>query len=137
MFCALLVENNETLRSKLDWMLKRHFPGIATEEAASGSAAMRQVRFLAPDMVLVSINLPGESGIRLIEDLKQQLPAVTVVALSNYDLPEYRRAAMRSGADCFISKDSPSFSEDLLERVGGVAARIAAAEPARRRPQAG
>ena len=127
MFCALVVENNEFLRARLDAMLKQHFPGIATGEADSGYAAMHQVRLLEPDMVLVSINLPGESGIRLIEDLKKQMPTVTVVALSNYDLPEYRRAAMRSGADCFLSKDSASFSADLLERAGGVAARVAAA----------
>ncbi len=119
MFCALLVEDSELFRSTLRKVIEDHFPQVRIEEAANGFEAMGKIREFAPDLVFMDIGLPGSSGIKLTEQIKARPAAMVVVILTNYDLPEYRQAAFRSGADCFISKGSPTCMEEVLARIQG------------------
>jgi len=54
----------------------------------------------------MDVRLPGENGLELTKKIKAQYPDIIVVIVTNYDLPEYRKAAYESKADHFISKDS-------------------------------
>ena len=80
---------------------------------------MQKLGILQPDLVFMDIKLPDANGVGLTKDIKLERAGVVVVILSSYDLPEYRQAAFRAGADCFISKDSPTCMEDILARVNG------------------
>jgi len=54
----------------------------------------------------MDLRLPGENGLELTKKIKAQYPDIIVVIVTNYDVPEYRKAAFESRADHFISKDS-------------------------------
>jgi len=123
MFCALLVEDNELFRSALAKVIEDHFPEIRIEQAANGFEAMRQVRDHEPDIIFMDLNLPGESGMKLTEAIKARPRDTAIVILTSYDLAEYRQAAFRSGADCFISKSSATCMEEVLARIQGAFAR--------------
>jgi CheY-like chemotaxis protein len=82
------------------------FPAVAIDEATNGVEALQRVRTLFPDLILMDIRLPGESGLRLTQKIKAAYPDIIIFILTNYDIPECREAAYRYGADRFILKES-------------------------------
>lgn len=103
---TLIVEDNNLFRQTLKESLQMSFPGIAIDEAVNGAEALQRVNDFVPDLILMDIRLPGESGLGLTKKIKAIYPDVTVFILTHYDTPECREAASRYGADRFISKDS-------------------------------
>ena len=59
----------------------------------------------------MDIRLPGENGLQLTKRIKTGYPDTKVVILTSYDSLEYREAAIRCGANCFISKDSMNWQQ--------------------------
>ena len=118
-FYILLVEDSIGFRAGLADMLYRHFPAIRVEEAEDGEIALKEICIQSPDLIFMDIKLPGRNGIDLTKHIKVRFTSIVIVILSSYDLPEYRQAAFRNGADCFIAKDSVSCMEDVLARVEG------------------
>ncbi|MGZ3539371.1 MAG: response regulator, partial [Thermodesulfobacteriota bacterium] len=57
-------------------------------------------------IVFMDIRLPGENGLELTKKIKQNYPDIIIVILTSYDLPEYRQAALKRLADCFVPKGS-------------------------------
>lgn len=102
----LIVEDNAFFLQFLKETIHLRFPSIETLEAANGEEAMRKIEAHQPAAIFMDIRLPGENGLELTKKIKAQYPDIVVVILTNYDLPEYREAAYRSGADHFITKDS-------------------------------
>jgi DNA-binding NarL/FixJ family response regulator len=120
MFKTLLVDDNDCFRRSLRGVLERHFPFMMMEEAASGAAALRPVREL--QLVFMDIRLPDANGLELTRQLKADHPAALVCVVTQFDIPEYREAADRSGANEFILKES--FTEAAI--VGLVQSMLAA-----------
>ncbi len=59
-----------------------------------------------PDLIFMDIRLSGESGLNLTKKIKAVFPDIMIFVLTSYDIPEYREAAFRCGADKFIVKGS-------------------------------
>ena len=115
----LIVEDNRTFRQTLRRLLDTRFPFLTCEEAGDGEEALRKVHDFLPHLISMDIKLPGESGIALTKKIKGSYPEIIIIILTNYDLPEYRDAAMRNGADYFLSKGSSNTQEilSLIESV--------------------
>ncbi|MGW6981517.1 response regulator [Streptomyces sp. NPDC054932] len=98
-------------------------------EAADGEEAVRRVRELHPDVVLMDIRMPVLDGLaatrRIGED--ESLAAVRVVMLTTFELDEYVFEAIRSGASGFLVKDTEP--EELLRAVRAVVAGDALLSP--------
>jgi len=73
-------------------------------EAADGAEAFQKIHGHPPNLILMDIRLPGESGLELTRRIKADYPEVTIIILTSYDLPEYREAAVQCKADYFFSK---------------------------------
>ena len=116
---ALIVEDNPTFRSALREILKTQFPDMTIEEAADGDEALRKIHTRPPALVFMDIKLPGENGLEITRKIKTEYPEVVIMILTSYDLPEYRDAAIRFGANHFIVKGSSTFEElySLVERI--------------------
>jgi CheY-like chemotaxis protein len=110
-FRTLIVEDNTSFRRILKDILLRRFPGLPVEEAGEGVEALHKVTALPPDLIFMDIRLPGENGLELTRRIKKDFPKITVVILTSYDLPEYREAAQRYGADYFLTKGSSTEDE--------------------------
>ncbi len=106
MFKTMLVENNIMFRESLRDSLHLRFPSIEITEAGNGEQALEKIGSLPPNLIFMDIGLPGQSGLELTEKIKKLHPEITVIILTNYDIPEYREAAARFKADYFFSKDS-------------------------------
>lgn len=98
-------------------------------EASDGDEAVRLVRELLPDVVLMDIRMPVLDGLaatrRIGED--ESLAAVRVVMLTTFELDEYVFEAIRSGASGFLVKDTEP--EELLRAVRAVVAGDALLSP--------
>ncbi len=73
-------------------------------EAGSGEAALRLVRSLSPDVVLMDVEMPGMDGIDVTAALRAAAPQVAVVVLSLYDDARTRARAREAGAAAFVAK---------------------------------
>ena len=132
MFRTLLVDDHAGFRASVSDVLRRQFPQVEVDEAGDGPEALRAIEDCGTDLVLLDIKLPNGNGIELTKAIKTAHTSVTVVILTGHDLPQYRQAAFRNGADCFIYKGSISCMNDVLARVeGALLARQSTFEDAR------
>ncbi len=111
----LIVEDNNLFRKTLRGSLEASYPEIAIDEAADAVEAMKRVNGFAPDLILMDMRLPGESGLGLTRKIKAAYPDIIIFILTNYDSPECREAASRYGADRYIAKDSFKRVEELIK----------------------
>jgi len=94
-----LVQRLVTTLAKLDGIeIVGHAETVA--EAAEG------VRNLRPDVVILDIRMPGGSGIDVLDGMKRDRVTPTVIVLTNYDYPQYRKKCIQSGASFFFDKSA-------------------------------
>jgi DNA-binding NarL/FixJ family response regulator len=89
-------------------------------EAADGGQALRIVRDVVPDVVLMDIRMPLTDGLAATRGITgdARLAAVKVVILTTFELDEYVFEAIRAGASGFLVKDTEP--EELLRAVRAV-----------------
>jgi len=119
MFRTLIVEDSVFYRQLLKDALHSQFPTIDIFEAPTGKEAFQKVESLNPDLILMDIKLPDESGLELTKKIKTKYPNIILIILTAYDIPEYREAAYSYKADYFLSKGTTS-KENILTLVGSI-----------------
>ncbi len=109
----LLADDQPKVRFALRTLLERQ-PGIeVVGEARNGPDLRAQLEPACPDLVLLDWELPGESSLETLSNLRTMRPAPRVIALSGRS--EARQAALRAGVDAFVSKSDPP--ERLLAAI--------------------
>ena len=94
-------------------------------EAANGEEALKLVRKLKPDVVLLDIRMPGKDGLTALEKIRADMPAVRVVMLSTFDNPTYVARAVAAGAHDYILKGA-SRAEIIAAITGAAAGQLPA-----------
>ena len=95
------------------------FPSISViGEAQSGKEAVRMTRHLAPDVVLMDLNMPDMSGLEATPLLLKTSPSTKVLALTVHDNKEYVFEMLRAGAHGYVLKDTSP--EELVRAVEAV-----------------
>lgn len=120
MLRVLLVDDNEEFRSFLKATVYRRFSGAVVAEAGDGAEGQRLSVTFKPHLAFIDINLPGDmNGLMLTERLRAAGSPTKIVIITSHDLPEYRAAALRLGADHFLSKSafSPVEVQGYLDRI--------------------
>jgi DNA-binding NarL/FixJ family response regulator len=90
---------------------------------ADGTTAVAKLPSLAPDVILMDINLPDIGGVECVARISQQLPGTEILMLTVYQDPETIFQALAAGAHGYLVK--PVMPKKLLEaireiRAGGV-----------------
>ncbi|MGH7675381.1 MAG: response regulator [Gemmatimonadales bacterium] len=94
-------------------------PGFRVVGAAADAAeALTLAQRHEPDVVLLDITMPGESGLSVASRLRDLLPTTRVLVLSMHDRTEYLLEAVRAGASGYLLKDASPAT--LREAVGAV-----------------
>jgi DNA-binding NarL/FixJ family response regulator len=103
---CLIVDDNAGFRDEMRALLKEQ--GISVVgEAASGNEALGKIRESRPDVVLIDIDLRGESGLALTRRLAQDVNGAAlpnVILISTHDEREYADLIQASPAVGFIAK---------------------------------
>ena len=122
MLRALIVEDNGEFSAFLKSLLEIRFPGAMILQASDADEALHHLGLSELDIVIVDISLPGGvNGLGLTEQIRQNGASPPIAILTNHDLPEYRLAATRLGADRFLSK-AASTADQIVETVEELAA---------------
>ncbi len=111
MLRVLIVEDNLIFREAFKARLHHRFPSMVVKEASNGDEALQEVDETRPDLIFMDVRLPGANGLQLTPKMKKYLPNIHIAILTDYDLPEYRQAAVEYGADCFFVKSSFKWDE--------------------------
>jgi len=116
---VLLVDDHDLFRSGLVNLLSEHGLHVVGE-AENGDVALRLVRELAPDVVIMDLNMPGPRGVDVIRQITSIAPLTRVVVLTiSADDTDVINAVM-AGACGYLLKDS---SVDQL--IAGIRAAAA------------
>jgi two-component system, NarL family, invasion response regulator UvrY len=122
----LIVDDHPIVRAGLRRLLSGE-PGVDIEEAANGQEAVVAFRDARPDLVILDLNLPGISGLEVLNRLRIEDPKARVLVISMYDNPIYVARLLEAGARGYVSKNAPP--ELILEAVRRVAGGRSYIEP--------
>ncbi|HTV63029.1 MAG TPA: response regulator transcription factor [Verrucomicrobiae bacterium] len=113
-----IVEDNPNIRRSLqEWVDSA--PGYrCVGTCGDAETALKQVPLLKPDVVLMDIRLPGESGIACTARLKSLMPSLQVVVVTVYRDRELLFQALRAGASGYLLKRSTP--EELIKAISEV-----------------
>jgi DNA-binding NarL/FixJ family response regulator len=111
MFRTMLVDDNPYFRKWVKDTLKSQFPAMDIVEAADGVKAFQEIDSYPPNVIFMDIRLAGGNVRERIRKIKSDYPDIMIIILTIHDLPEYREAATRYGAEYFLSKSSIATDE--------------------------
>ena len=83
-------------------------------EAENSFTAVEMITKLAPDIVLMDVDMPGLSGLSAIRMLRKTMPELKVLVLSSYNDTQYIQESMRTGALGYVLK---SINIDELKQI--------------------
>ena len=118
---VMLVDDHALVRSAVRQALAADDIEVIGE-ASSADEALLVAPQLAPDVLLLDLNLPGTNGLRLLRELAPRLPKTKIVMLTISDDRRDLLDAVRNGAAGYLTKD---LSPDALQRtVRGIRTEI-------------
>jgi two-component system response regulator NreC len=100
----LLADDHNVLRSGLKYLLNAQSDMAVVGEAATGDAALRLARELAPDVLILDITMPGMDGLDVLRELKRVAPTIRVLILTMHEEEGYLRRALALGAAGYCPK---------------------------------
>jgi DNA-binding response OmpR family regulator len=109
----LIVEDDEVILSTLAYNLTRQ--GFGVQKATSGSEALKLARKLRPELILLDVMLPGESGIWVCEKIREEDQEVVIVMITAKDAEEDIVQGFEAGADDYVTK--PFGMKELVARI--------------------
>jgi two-component system, NarL family, response regulator DevR len=115
----MLVDDHEVVRLGLKSILEKHHGMEVVAEASTGAEAVEKAVATRPDVVLLDIRLPGQSGIDVCQSITQKLPETRVIMLTSYAEDDMLFAAIRAGASGYLLKQiGANELVQAIERVG-------------------
>ena len=116
---VILVDGNEDFRGLLQEYMERDGAFTVLASVGDGMEALRAVRRLQPDLVVMDVVLPGLDVFGLLSEITQEPRAPHVLILSAWMQEENQYEALRRGADCFLPKpcDFASLMQNLRSMV--------------------
>lgn len=103
---VLIADDHALVREGLRYVLDAD-PGIeVVAEAANGRLAVELAQQHQPDVAVLDITMPEETGLHAAVRLRALLPDLRILMLSMHDQAEYVREGMRIGTHGYLLKDS-------------------------------
>jgi two-component system, NarL family, response regulator NreC len=88
-------------------------------EAVDVESAHRYLRGYRPDVLVIDLNMPGESTLDALPRLRSEFPGTQIVVLTMQDEPAYAREALSAGVLGYVLKEAAD--TELIAAVGAAA----------------
>jgi two-component system, NarL family, response regulator NreC len=124
----VVVDDHAVVRSGLRLLLEAEHDMEVVGEAGTAREAIFEVRAQAPDVILLDVVMPGESGIEATPKLLHEAPDAKVLVLSMQDDPRYVREAFAAGASGYVLKEA--VDAEVVSAVRDVAGGASYVHPA-------
>jgi two-component system response regulator NreC len=103
---VLVVDDHAVVRSGLRLLIDAESDMETVGEAGTVRDAIFEARSTKPDLILMDVVMPGESGLEGLPKLRHEHPDVKVLVLSMQDDPRYLREAFAAGASGYVLKEA-------------------------------
>ncbi|MFF8827872.1 response regulator [Streptomyces sp. NPDC015131] len=111
---VLIADDEPLVRGGLSLIVNAADGLTVVGEAASGPETLAQTAHLAPDVILLDIQMPGGDGISVTRALRERPDSPRIVIVTTFGLDSHLHQAIAAGADGFILKDAPA---ELLQQA--------------------
>jgi two-component system response regulator NreC len=128
MIRVVLADDHGIVREGLRVLLRSAPDITVVGDAENGVSALSLAQQLAPDVVVLDLDMPGGDGITALREIQQKTPNVRVLILTMHAEHERLLALLESGARGYLSKAAAS--TDLIEAIRVVAAGDVYVRPA-------
>lgn len=112
---VLVVDDHAIVREGLCAMLESKQGIRVIGDAADGEEAVQRALALAPDVILMDLNMPKKDGISAIYDIIKLQPDARILVLSSYSDEDQIVASISAGARGYILKDAKP--DDLIQAI--------------------
>lgn len=113
----LIVDDDDVFRERLVKAMRDR--GFEASGVADHSAAMQAARLESPELAVVDLRLPGESGLTIVRDLKALDAATVIVVLTGYGSIATAVEAVKLGAAGYLTK--PADADQIVAALDGTA----------------
>ncbi len=111
----LVVDDHEVVRLGLRSLLEHRPDFEVVADVGTAEEAIQMAKAHRPDIVLMDIRLPGQSGIEACQAITEKLPETRVIMLTSYAEDEMLFSAIRAGAAGYVLKQVGS--DDLVRAI--------------------
>jgi DNA-binding NarL/FixJ family response regulator len=103
---VLIADDSQVVVERLADLLKE-IPGIQLVGRANDvPQAIRSIREMKPDAVILDLQMPGGSGLDVLHAIRKTHPLVHVLICTNFPYPQYREECIAAGANFFLDKSA-------------------------------
>jgi two-component system, NarL family, nitrate/nitrite response regulator NarL len=115
---VMIVDDHPMVAEGIEALLETWDDLQVVATVSSGQEAIDCVCEVAPDVVLLDLNMPGIGGLSTTEILLERRPETRILILSMHDSPEYISTALSHGAQGYLLKDVPT--EEIKTAIDAV-----------------
>ena len=116
---TVVVDDHVFMRELIGARLSReHARFKVLAEVGDAASAVAACRRLSPDLLILDINLPDQSGIDAVPELKRVSPSTSILLCTAFATDDRIAEAMRSGAEGFVEKTNTW--DDFIDAVNSV-----------------
>ena len=105
---VFLVDDHPAVREGVRSYLTSQGSVVVVGEASDAQEALRKVKKLAPDVIVLDVNLPAIDGGELARRLRRLIPKTRLIAFSIHSSEAYVVKMARCGVQGYVTKDQPA-----------------------------
>jgi two-component system NarL family response regulator len=105
---VVVVDDHPMVAEGIEAILEGYDDITVVETLSDGRQIVERLDELAPDVILMDLNMPGIGGLSATEMIIERQPGTRILVLSMHDSPEYIATAMNHGARGYVLKDVPT-----------------------------
>jgi len=112
---VMIVDDHPTMRAGLRYRIDSQPDMTSCGEAEDASEALRQIKKLKPDVVIVDIRLKDSDGLELVKTIKTRHKSIRTLVHSMYEEAVYADRCLHAGAMGYVSKEADA--QDVIDAI--------------------